>query len=372
MGVNVFVGMDAWPERFGRDDGELAAAVASHMYVIGGGDPTSRTSAESVASIAKLISATPGASKYFIGYQWGDEPVCATDVASQVAIIHREDPKRMVFENEGAWVAWLPRNVVGNARCLAQSEANLKATNIASADEYALTDPWHTYLCPSATGRGYDCLYAYGQEAQNLRSVVGPDTPVWEFVETGTNDLGLSSQNHSKSEEASASPVQVNSAAWLALLNGANGIEWFCDQMKADGTPVWDYCASNATIRKNLTYIDDTVERFAAEINAPNVPKAVTVQSSKSDVPIVADVKHVDGSTYLMVEGDRIGGTTGTYRLQADVSGTATLVYDSNQRYDSAASEQGETFALNSHGVFSDSLRASYSVKIYKIRPHKS
>jgi hypothetical protein len=372
MGVNVFVGMDAWPEHFGRDDGELAAAVASHMYVIGGGDPTSRISAESVASIAKLISKTPGASRYFIGYQWGDEPVCTTNVAAEVAIIHHEDPRRMVFENEGAWVAWLPRNVVGTATCLARSKANLKATSIASADEYALTDPWHTYLCPRARGTGYDCLYVYGQEAQNLRSVVGPEAPVWEFVETGGNDLGLSWQNHGKSEEVSASPVQVNSAAWLALLEGANGIEWFCDEMKADGTPVWDYCASNAKIRNNLTYIDHAIETYAPELNAANVPNAVTVRSSKSAVPIVADVKHVAGTTYLMVEGDRLGATTGTYTLRADASGTATLVYDSNKHYDPSVSEQGKSFRLNSHGLFSDSLPASYSVKIYEILPHRS
>ena len=84
MGVNIFVGMNSWPERFGSDDGELEAAVAEHMYVIGGGDPSSNTSAQSVASIATLIAKIPGAPKYFIGYQWGDEPACTTDVASQV------------------------------------------------------------------------------------------------------------------------------------------------------------------------------------------------------------------------------------------------------------------------------------------------
>ena len=45
MGVNVFVGMNSWPERFGSDNGELAAAVANHMYIIGGGDPNSDTCA---------------------------------------------------------------------------------------------------------------------------------------------------------------------------------------------------------------------------------------------------------------------------------------------------------------------------------------
>jgi hypothetical protein len=365
MGVNVFVGMNSWPERFGSDNGELAAAVASHMYVIGGGDPTSNSSATSVASIAALVAKTPGASKYFVGYQWGDEPTCSTDVAAQVAVVQREDSHRMVFENEGAWTAWLPKNTVGNAGCLSQSEANLRATNIASSDEYALTDPWHTYLCH--TRQGYDCLWAYGAEARNLRRLVGPSAPVWEFVETGGNDLGLSKENDGKAETQGASPAEVNSAAWEALLNGANGIEWFCDQLLPNGTPIWDYCASNAVIRDNLTYVDHSIEQYAAELNAPSVPNLVSVHSSNSAVPINFDVKEVDGHTYLIVQGDRLGSTTATYTLSRFGAGSARLLYDSNAQYDRTASDQGKVFRLGSTGTFSDPLPGNYSVKIYEL-----
>jgi hypothetical protein len=368
MGVNIFVGLYSWPERFGGDDGELEAAVAEHMFVIGGGDPFSTTSAESVASIATLISKIPGASKYFIGYQWGDEPSCTTNVASQVATIEREDPTRLQFDNEGAWVAWLPRyNILGSATCLAQAEANLRATSIASADDYAVTDPWQTQLCTS--GGDYDCLWVYGQEAQNMRALVGPDNPVWEFVETGTNDLGLSAQNDGRAEDPNASPTQVNSAVWEALLGGANGIEWFCDDLLPDGTAVWDYCASNGTIRSNLSYIDHTIEHFAAEINAPAVVGGLSVRSSNRAVPIVSVQKEVNGSTYLFVESDRDGTTTGNYRMSRFANGTAELLYDSNTRYDPSVSEQGETFRLNSKGLFEDSLPGNYSVKIYEIFP---
>lgn len=370
MGVNIFVGMNSWPERFGSDDGELEAAVAEHMYVIGGGDPSSDTSAQSVASIAKLITKIPGASKYFIGYQWGDEPSCTTDVASQVATIEREDTTRLEFENEGAWIAWLPHhNVVGSAGCLAQSVANLRATSIASADDYAVTDPWHSYLCKSHGT--YDCLWVYGREAQNMRALVEPDDPVWEFVETGTDDLGLSSENDGKAEDPSASPTQVNSAAWEALLGGANGIEWFCDELLPDGTPIWDYCASNGTIRSNLSYIDHAIDRFAPEINAPAVSGGLSVRSSNPAVPIISVQKEVNGTTYLLVESDRNGTTTGRYTLSRFAHGTAVLLYDSNTRYNPPVSEQNELFELNSKGSFEDSLPGNYSVKIYELLPYE-
>lgn len=67
--------------------------------------------------------------------------------------------------------------------------------------------------------------------------------------------------------------------------------------------------------------------------------------------------KVVNGTTYLFVEADRANGTTtGTYTISGTASQTATLVYDSAARYDPAASEQGDTFTLNSSGSFSDSL----------------
>jgi hypothetical protein len=69
-----------------------------------------------------------------------------------------------------------------------------------------------------------------------------------------------------------------------------------------------------------------------------------------------------------MTEGDRVGSTTATYTLAADDSGTATLVYDSDAKYDPKASEQGMVFPLSNAGSFSDSL-SNYAVKIYKVTP---
>jgi len=368
MGVNTFVGISGWPQNFGSDDGELAAAVASRMYVIAGGDPSSNTSAASVASVLKLVAATPGASTYFIGYQWLDEPSCSIDVAAQIATVQAEDPTRMTYANTGAWVTALPSNDVGSPACLAQAEDNLLAPSIASADDYNLTDPWHTELPSQACGAGGDCLHYYGQETTNLVALADGN-PVWVFVETGTDDLGLSAENGGIGEAQRATPGEVNSAAWLTLLSGGNGIEWFCDAADDPangGHTYYDDCAFNTTIAANLTYIDHRIEHWAPEINAPDIAAAVQVSSSNQAVPVVADVKQVGGVTYLMTEGDRRGSTTATYTLAADSSGSATLVYDSDARYDPKASERGKVFPLSSTGSFSDSL-INYGVKIYAV-----
>jgi hypothetical protein len=378
MGVNTFVAISDWPYRFGDDGGELAAACANKEYIIAGGDVNSDTSAQSVASVHAVLAKDPKCAKYLVGYQMGiDEPSCSTDVAALVATIHNEDPTRMVYINQAGWY---PNQK--NPGC----RANLRAPSIASADDYAITNPWN----PPGPNRGClkaptDCLWQYGPEVDNMRADVGPHKPVWVFVETGTDTLGFPTQNGSAcnvktnlcsdGNEYRATPPQVNSAAWLTLIHGSNGLEWFCNDTASP-----DYCAgggsdghlagNNTTIPANLSYIDHAVESFARELNAPNAKRA-TIRSSNRRVPIDQMVKVVNGVTYLFVESDRDGSTTGRFRLGRSLGGaTATVVYDSDGHYDRGYSETGKRFTLSSTGSFTDELGAhgdNYEVKIYKI-----
>src|SRR5208282_4686729 len=99
--------------------------------------------------------------------------------------------------------------------------------------------------------------------------------PMWAFVDTGTNELGYSTQagdtcntttnlctpdNH----EYRATAEQVNAEVWMSIINGAMGIEYFCDDI-ASGGAAYDFCLGNnvggegavaAAIASNLTYIN--------------------------------------------------------------------------------------------------------------------
>ena len=202
-----------------------------------------------------------------------------------------------------------PRNVVGSAACLAQSEANLRATSIASADDYAVTDPWHTYLCRSKGT--YDCLWVYGREAQNMRALVGPDGPVWEFVETGTNDLGLSSEWwQSRRSERFTDPGQICCLGGTA--RGANGFEWF-----------WTAAARRHTdLATTALERHDPIQSFlhrphgrslrSADQRSGRLGRAQRPQL-QSGCPDHLAAKGCNGTTYLFVESDRNGTTTGRY-----------------------------------------------------------
>jgi hypothetical protein len=181
--------------------------------------------------------------------------------------------------------------------------------------------------------------------------------------------------------------VQVNSAAWDSIIGGANGLEWFCDAADLgssgtvnSGVTAYDACAGgggdgnpanygSTVIPANLTYIDNTVESYAPELNSPNVD-GMSVASSNSSVPVVDMLKQVNGVDYLFVESDRDGSTTATFTDPSLAGLTATEVYDSANRYDAANSEQNQTFSISGAGSFSDSLGTSanpYQVKIYTI-----
>jgi len=398
MGINVFVGVSQangldWPESYGADQGEMAAAAAEGIYVVGGGDPscspanTGRdpcdTDHASVDSVQKLLASLPASdARYFAGYQWTDEPACNVKVTSEVSAIHSEDPTRMTYANEGAWAADLPNNDIGapsgsgltSAQCLSDAEANLVAPSIVSSDDYALTDPWHSSLCAGA-----NCIYLYGKSASTMRALAGPAQPVWSFIETGTDDLGLSSQNGAcnvtknlcaNGNEVAATPAQVNSSAWDAIINGANGIEWFCD-----GTVAYDACAGGGTqgrpaakgsptygIAANLTYIDHTIENFAPELNSPNTPGL----SVSSALPMSTMLKDVDGTYYLFAESGRDGTAAATFRDPALAGATATLVYNSAAEYGPDVYDV-PLHHLTTAGVFSATFGPQYQVKVYKI-----
>ena len=378
-GVNVFIGISpGWPTSYGVDSlGQLAAACAAGMYVIGS-DLVGTAAAgapNSASSVLAAANSEPNCAKYLVGYDLGDEPACSVNVAAQVAAVHAVDPSRMAYENTAGFYPNIP-----SAQCV----GNLNAPDIASSDDYAVTNPWS----PNCLVRGTDsdCLWEYGVATANTVKAAA-NKPAWIFVETGSDNMAQSSQNGSVCDATTnlctdgnqerATAVQVNSAAWLTLINGSQGLEWFCD----DSVTGPDACAGGGSDGKtsacsptcweaaNLTYVDKNVEGFAPELNSPSV-SAMSVTSSNSAVPIVEMTKVVGGTTYLFVESDRNGSTTGTFSDPGLAGDTATLVYDSAAHYDPAASEQGDTFTLSSTGSFSDSLGTAsnpYQVKVYAI-----
>ena len=96
------------------------------------------------------------------------------------------------------------------------------------------------------------------------------------------------------------------------------------------------------------------------------------IATSDKATPGMAMVKQLGGVTYLFAQSDRRSpsGAEFTFRLHGSAARAAKVVYDSNDHYDSAHSEQGRTVALTG-GEFRDTFGAhndEYQIKIYAIQ----
>ncbi len=210
-GINTFLGLNDWPSAFGVDNStsgqgaQFQAACNAGEHVVAGGNSSSNTAANSVASVEFIAALERQAgtgtscSQYLAGYDWTDEPpACSNNVAAQVAAIHAEDPTRPTIDNMASWVSW------GDSGCTSSADAAFAAPAITSSDDYHNTDAWNVTNaeggCEGAqhvsTSPWADCSWLYGYQAAVQASLSG-GKPTWVFLETGTDELGFSSQSGS-------------------------------------------------------------------------------------------------------------------------------------------------------------------------------
>jgi hypothetical protein len=70
--------------------------------------------------------------------------------------------------------------------------------------------------------------------------------------------------------EYRATPVEVNAEVWMSIINGANGIEYFCHDLASYAFCLGDSAGGPAAqaVQANLTYINKTILSFAPVLNA--------------------------------------------------------------------------------------------------------
>lgn len=216
-------------------------------------------------------------------------------------------------------------------------------------------------------------------------------------------------------------PSEVNALAWMSIINGATGIEWFCDDVWATdfclgdvstwnikqfrvgaAKAVWIQKLANS-VATNLSYVNRSILAVAPVINSPTIgycsmdsvvdAAAPTVATSTgctggiltlsdhagSQLPGNAMVKSYSGAAYLFAQSTRRGQGVFDFRLAGLAGKTATVVYDSNAHYDPSFATVGKTFTLDGSGGFADTLGAGsrpavgdplngYQTKIYQIQ----
>jgi hypothetical protein len=411
--INVVLQVEnGYPSSFGVDPGgRYQTLISNGIYFIPLADRTGNTSATSVASYQAIVSAESG-SQYLLGYNLGDEPTCAVmgTFPTIVPPVQAYDTSRPFFWNFTDWA-------FGHGSCYPPTNPTdstaLQTISVGSFDVYPVTSPWNgASNIPFVTGQAQDGMWVNGWSVAQFVTLGRANQPVWAFVDTGTSEMAYSSQSGSvcsastnlctsDNHEYRATPEQVNAEVWMSIINGAMGIEYFCDDTNLTGQTAYNFClgatiegvaadnAVAAAIASNLTYIDTTILSFAPQLNSPvsgvctmnngtlysnyatSCSKGIlNMSTGTSNVPGSAVVKNDNGTLYLFADSDRDGSATMTFTLSGYAGATAKVVYDSNAQYDAAHSSVGNTFTLNTSGQFSDTFGANghnYQPKIYMI-----
>ncbi|CAN3993010.1 hypothetical protein [Methylocystis bryophila] len=422
LDLNGYTGGLWWPSSFGVDNtGFFAQIAAAGVYLIPqvnsatnlpsciggciGNLSPNNTDVNSVASYQALIAKT-GLKSTIIGYVMADEPQTGSctrwplsGIPTEVAIYKSYDSTRPFLLNSMDYIfnsGWCPGTV---------NQDYMKATPIGSMDSYPLINPWTTSNA-AGTGTPVDSLWIQGWSVAQMVSQRPAGAPFWAFVDSGSDALGFGGSGNGFTCNTSTNTCTngswtiyqrapanlVNAEVWMSIINGAAGIEYFCE----DTTASFAYCMGQGgsvgalAAQANVTYINSNLKSFAQVLNSPTVGRCtmntgmayanyttscsngiLTITTGTSTVPASALVKSYSGATYLIAQPDRNGSAAFTFTLTGLAGKTAKVVYDSNSRYDSANTSLGSTFTLNSAAQFTDKFAANgdnYQVKIYQIQ----
>ena len=143
-------------------------------------------------------------------------------------------------------------------------------------------------------------------------------------------------------------PAQIRAETWLALIHGANGIQYFCDMFSP--TFVEDGCLTIPKAVAQMKADDAQISSLASVLNSDTIVGGVTVRSK---LRVDTMEKAVGGQTYLFAEAVGTKEGKATFNLAGLGNAKVTVI--------------GENRTITmSHGVFKDRF-VGYGVHLYEI-----
>lgn len=290
IGINVYVAL--WQ---GPTEAQLDALDEAGMRVICEQSPRSLKFKDRPTIVGWMHGDEPdNAQSLGRGKGYGP-PVAPEKIVAEYEAMRRADPDRPVMLNLGqgvAWDGWFGRGVRTNHPEDYREYA--RGSDIVSFDIYPACHDHeeiagHLWYVP----RGVD----------RLREWTGGRKDVWCCIETTGID----------NPRRKASPAEVRSEVWMALVHGAKGLIYFAHQFKPDFIEA-GLLADDATSRE-VAAINRQVHELAPVLNAPDTPGAATAASSSKDVPIDILARRHEGATYVFAVAMRDGEATGTFSV---------------------------------------------------------
>jgi hypothetical protein len=330
-GVNLYVGL--WR---GPNDSQLADLQKAGMLLICGQNRAGLEYKDNAVIVGWMHGDEPdNAQSLGEGKGYGP-PISAEKIVADYRRIQAADPTRPVLLNLGQGVAW--DNYIGRGVRRNHPEdypEYVKGCDIASFDIYPVV-----HEAPEIAGK----LEFVAQGVERLVKWASGERIVWNCIEC----------THIGNAELKATPQQVRSEVWMALVNGSRGLIYFVHQFK----PTFKEAAllDDPEMVSGVTAINRQIRELAPVLNSPTIEARARVKSFAGATPIKWMMKQHEDSVYLFTVN--MGREPARGALEIDgLTGDAT------------AEVLGEKRELRVRdGKFTDEYGA-YDVHLYRLRP---
>lgn len=284
-----------------------------------------------------------------VGWMHGDEPdnaqslgrgkgygppILPETIVRNYEKMRAADPSRPVLLNLGQGVAY--DNYIGRGvrrNHMEDYPEYVKGCDIASFDIYPVV-----HEKPEVAGK----LEFVARGVERLRQWTRGEKVVWNCIEC----------THIGNPEKKATPQQVRSEVWMSLIHGSRGLIYFVHQFQP--TEREAALLDDPEMLAAVTAINRQIRTLAPVLNSRTLADAVTVQSSRADVPIAHLVKRHNGATYLFAAAMRNESTRATFKIHASSKAPTAQVL-----------EESRSIPIR-NGEFADDFQP-YEVHLYQL-----
>lgn len=284
-----------------------------------------------------------------VGWMHGDEPDNAQSlgqgkgygppilpevIVSDYKKIRAADPTRPVFLNLGQGVAW--DNYIGRGVRRNHSEDYpdyIQGGDVVSFDIYPVV-----HRSQEIAGK----LEYVARGVERLVGWSGGKQIVWNCIEC----------THISNSERKATPEQVRSEVWMALIRGSKGLIYFVHQFQ----PTFREAAllDDPEMVTGITAINRQIKELAPILNQPTIKDWVKVESPDADAQIATMAKAYAGDTYLFTVNLRNQPANAVFAITKDLGGSEVEALGESRRIQA------------DKGVFEDTFEP-YGVHLYRI-----
>jgi hypothetical protein len=333
-GINLYVGL--WR---GPTTNQLAELQKAGMSVICGQNRAGLENKDHPSIVGWMHNDEPdNAQSLGQGKGYGP-PILPAKIVGDYERMRLADPTRPVLLNLGQGVAW--DNYIGRGVRRNHPEdyfEYLKGCDIASFDIYPVV-----HDKPEVAGK----LEFVARGVERLVQWTRGEKPVWNCIEC----------THISNPDVKATPQQVLTEVWMALIHGSRGLIYFVHQFK----PTFKEAAllDDPEMLSAITALNRQIHELAPVLNSASIVEGITVTSSDPDIPIAWMLKRRGDKAWLFAVNMRNQPTRGSFVIPPSALNLGSFL---------AVTVLNESRTLQmKNGAFTDEFKP-YEVHLYELR----